>query len=186
MFRELLMDRATAKMLKQWQQRRRALFASIWSAAARGDTKTMLSLINGLNRTQYVEVNDRNLWRLGRSLLHAAAMGGHTETVRALVDCGAELGTIEDNKDVGDGEDKMPVWWAARKGHTSTVKALVRGGDDINRPDNDGQTALHAAAMGGHTDTFVMLVQCGGNVNATDNNGRTPLDAATTRGRKLC
>ncbi len=183
MFRELLMDRATAKMLKKWHKKKKTFFASIWSAAALGDTKTMLSLINRLNRTQYVEVNNRNLWRLGRSLLHAAAMGGHTETVRALVDCGAELGT---DTDCGDGRDRMPVWWAARRGYTSTVKALVRGGDDINRPDNDGQTALHAAAMGGHKETFWMLVQCGGNVNAADNNGRTPLDAATTRGRKLC
>ena len=183
MFRKLLMDRETAKMLKEESDKSKRNFARIWRAARLGDTKTMWSLINLLNRTQYVDVNNPNLRRLGRSLLHAAAMGGHTKTVRALVDCGAELGF---DTDCGDGEDKMPVWWAARKGHKSTVEALVRGGDAINRQDNDGKTALHAAAMGGHKDTFVMLVQCGGDVNATDNNGRTPLDAATTRGRKLC
>ncbi len=182
MFRELLMDRATAKMLKQWQQRRRALFASIWRAAALGDTKTMLSLINLLNRTQRVNVNNPNLRRLGRSLLHAAAMGGHPETVRALVDCGAELGF---DTDCGDGEDNTPVWWAARKGYTSTVEALVLGGDAINRGNNYGQTALHAAVMDGHKETFCLLVQCGGDVNAADKNGRTPLDAAAMRGRTL-
>ena len=182
MFRELLMDRATAKMLKEESDKSKRNFARIWSAAARGDTKTMLSLISRLNRTKYVEVNNPNLWRLGRSLLHAAAMGGHPETVRALVDCGAELGF---DTDCGDGEDKMPVWWAARKGHTSTVEALVRGGEAINRPNNYGETALHAAAMGGHKDTFCLLVQCGGDVNAADKNGRTPLNAATMRGRKL-
>jgi ankyrin repeat protein len=180
------MDRATAKMLKEWHKEQKTFFARIWSAAARGDTTTMLSLISRLNRTKYVEVNNPDLRRLGRSLLHAAAMGGYTDTVRALVKCGAELGSIEDNKDVGDGEDKIPVWWAARKGHTSTVEALVRGGDAINRPNNYGETALHAAAMGGHTATYFMLVHCGADVNATDKNGRTPLDAATARGRKLC
>ena len=182
MFRELLMDRATAKMLKKESDESKRKFARIWRAARLGETKTMFSLINLINRTWFVDVNDHNLWRLGKSLLHAAAMGGHTKTVCALVDCGAELGF---DTDCGDGEDKMPVWWAARKGHTSTVEALVRGGDTINRRNNYGETALHAAAMGGHKDTFCLLVQCGGDVNAADKNGRTPLNAATMRGRKL-
>ena len=131
--------------------------------------------------------------------LHLAALGGHTETVRALVSAGANV-----NAQNEDGWS--PVHFAAGRGEVETVLALVSTGADIQMQnqsgfgpwyyyshsdeenwtllDQGGWTPLHVAALKGHTEVASALIHAAGAiVDATDEDFRsTPLHLAAFRG----
>ena len=110
---------------------------------------------------------------LGFTPLHGAAIHGHTEISRALIELGADV-----NADFG----AKPLHWAAMNGHTEIARALIElGGADVNA-DNFGSTPLHEAARYGHTETVRALIELGADVKA-DNFGFTPLHEATRHGR---
>lgn len=75
---------------------------------------------------------------------------------------------------------------AALTGDVTKMERLHEQGADIKYqsqkqpPDNDGMTALHAAAKGGHYRAVEFLVQHGANVNALMVNKFTPLHRAAT------
>lgn len=52
----------------------------------------------------------------------------------------------------------------------------------IDMANNQGTTALHAAASGGHADIVDILIRNGAWVNPLDGQGKTPLDLATAGG----
>ena len=52
----------------------------------------------------------------------------------------------------------------------------------INVANNQGTTALHAAAAGGHDEVVYLLIQHGAWVNPLNDQGKTPLDLATAGG----
>jgi hypothetical protein len=74
-------------------------FLPLNEAAARGDTKTMKALLKEFPHT--VRRKDINGW----TALHEAARGGHTDTVKLLVESGAKLGARTNR-----GESAL--WWA--------------------------------------------------------------------------
>ncbi len=52
---------------------------------------------------------------------------------------------------------------------------------EINQPDNNKQTALHAAAANNHLSTVELLIKYGADVNALNRNGETPLHLAANK-----
>ena len=58
------------------------------------------------------------------------------------------------------------------------VKAAVELGADVNPSDENGQTAMHAAAYTGSDGIIQVLADAGATVNVTDNYGQTPLSIA--------
>src|ERR1035437_5158745 len=86
-----------------------------------------------------------------------AAWEGHTETVRALLDDGAEVHARTD----------APLWVAAMRGHADTMlqKASANGHDDTVKVLLEAGADVHAkedwavrwAAGNGHTDTVTVL-----------------------------
>jgi uncharacterized caspase-like protein len=117
------------------------------------------------------------------SSLFDAAQYGYTETVKTLLDKGA-------NVNVKDGDGRTALMIAVRYGHTEIVKVLLDRRADVNAKDNDGWTALIWAIGpvvwygqgGGHIETIKMLLDRGAEVNAKDNNGRTALMRAAWYG----
>ena len=72
---------------------------------------------------------------------------------------------------------------AANVGYLEEIKRLIKSGADVNVADNQGRTALHAAAgtslyLSKNTEVVKMLIAEGADVNAADNQGRTALHAA--------
>jgi len=53
----------------------------------------------------------------------------------------------------------MQLWEASANGDTASVQAILEQGADVNAKDNDGFTALMAAAIGGHP-VFCSLFPC--------------------------
>ena len=92
----------------------------------------------------------------GRTPLHWAARGGHSETVRALISAGAPL---DADAGAGIGTILTPLIWAARGGHSETVRALLEAGARVDVTDAAGQTPLHLAARGGHSEIVTALLE---------------------------
>lgn len=90
-------------------------------------------------------------------LLHAA-MSGDLETVRALVEAGADL-----NGAAADG--LTPVMVAIIKHNPAVALYLLEMGADPNRAEA-GFTALHAAAVTGQEDVVKLLAAKGADLNA--------------------
>ena len=65
--------------------------------------------------------------------------------------------------------------WAAGYGNLPAVRALLESGEDVNKRDPQGQTALHLAAYFDRPVTLKVLIEAGADVNEPDGNGATPL-----------
>lgn len=67
---------------------------------------------------------------------------------------------------------------AVRKGDLDQVKSCLDRGEDIEKTDRRGRTALHIAVMVEKTEVVRYLLEHRANVNCQDDEGRTPLHIA--------
>jgi hypothetical protein len=66
----------------------------------------------------------------------------------------------------------------ARRGNLPAVRALLESGEDVNKRDPHGRTALHFAAYCDRPVTLKVLIEAGADVNAQDSEGGTSLSCA--------
>ena len=97
---------------------------------------------------------------------------GHTETVKLLLDKGADVNMKTDN-----GETALIE--ASENGHIEVVKLLLDKGADVNAKDNYGNTSLILASSYGYHEVVSILLENGADVNAITNSGYTALRLAT-------
>lgn len=97
----------------------------------------------------------------GDMFIELAAYHGTLETVKTLVDLGA------------DPKIGGPLIIAAYRGEEDILKYLISQGSALTNP--TGWTALHAAASGGHAKIVEYLLTQGQNPNAQDEDGESPL-----------
>ncbi|MGW7055911.1 HEAT repeat domain-containing protein [Streptomyces sp. NPDC054887] len=86
--------------------------------------------------------------------LCAAAVGGHTEVVEALLSAGA-------TPDLREELDFTAMAWAVRQGHADTVEALLEYGADPDLPAPGTEPPLVVAARRGSTETVRALLRHG-------------------------
>jgi ankyrin repeat protein len=99
-------------------------------------------------------------------LMHAAAFG-NVETVRFLIDSGADINA---KNDLG----ATALLWAARD--PDKARLLIEHGADVNVQSKQGRTPLMLAAFrDGGSDIVALLLAKGSNVNARDGVGDTAL-----------
>ena len=67
---------------------------------------------------------------------------------------------------------------AVRRGDLDQVKSCLDRGEDIEKSDRHGKTALHIAVMVEKPEVVRYLLERGANVNCQDDEGRTPLHIA--------
>lgn len=105
----------------------------------------------------------------GRTPLHLAVINGHHETVKVLVNRGA-------NVDARDKSGWMPLHHAAEHDHPPCAKILLDRGAHINAPTTGHkQTPLHIAAQFNRFSTAKLLVDRGAAINPRDSHNGTPL-----------
>lgn len=121
--------------------------------------------------------NVRN--KLMETPLMAAALGGHTRIVLALIDAGARL----DSRDMEDKNTALGM--AAKKNHVDTVRVLLDAGADTSIADKFGTTPLIAAARMGHVAIVNFLLNKRADVTTADYAGLTPLDWARRNNHRL-
>ena len=88
------------------------------------------------------EVDQRN--NLDQTALLYASTGPFPETVKILLDRGADPNSVDSN------EHFSPLMHAAAEGHLEVVKVLISYGADRSLLDVDGDDAASFAAQSGH------------------------------------
>ena len=93
--------------------------------------------------------------------LHRAARAGDTETVRTLLDAGADVNA---RSVVGD----TALHRAARAGDAEVVRTLLDAGADVHAQDKNDNTSLHEAVRAGDAEVVQVLLDAGADVHARD------------------
>jgi hypothetical protein len=113
----------------------------------------------------------------GATCLHTAAINGHLDTCRLLIDKGAQLEAI-----TCDGVN--PLQYAAYHGRIEIVRLLCDRGADIEAQTNSGWRTLHIAAFSGNISVVKELIEVrNAEINARSNSGLTALSWARDEGR---
>ena len=176
-------------------------------AAARGDTRSVLELIDA-----GADVNERD--EDGRTPVMTATRGNHVDTVRALIEAGADIDLRDDRLDnpflyagaeglldilrlaIDAGADPAltnrfggtALIPASERGHVEVVEELLtRTEVDIDHVNNLGWTALLEAIVLSngderHQQVVQLLVDHGADITIGDKDGVTPLEHARMRG----
>jgi len=105
----------------------------------------------------------------GRMKSTAVASQGTAETVRALLEHGADPNAV-------DYEATTALYFAAQYGRLDSVRALLEAHADANLCKTNGMCPLMHASYGGHTEVVRALIAAGAAVNATPG-GQTPRSA---------
>ena len=113
-----------------------------------------------------------------RTVLHYAAMGGHLDIVKYLVD---ELHCTVDPLDY---EEKTPLLKAAKNGHLDVIKCLHSHQASLTKHSNNGWYPIHSAAKWGHDNVIQYLLNNGVYIETpAENDQRTPLYVACQYGQ---
>ena len=107
--------------------------------AGNGNTRAVRHLIASGANVHYPDEE------LGDRALHRAAMEGHTETARALIQLGADVNAADD---LGS----RPLHWAADGGHMDTIRLLIEQGAQVNAENCEGDTAADWAVREGRSE----------------------------------
>jgi len=171
-----------------------------------GNWAVVRKLLDSKLDCRLADVKDNYGW----TPLHWAAMNGHLEVVKYLVENGADVNAKDNNgftplslaawkgslnvvkylfENGADVKEKCirsstPLHWTAFKGSLEMVKFLVKNKAYVNAKDFWSSTPLHyaAKAKNGHLNVVKFLVENGADVNAKDNNDFTPLHWALVKG----
>ncbi|KAL1506735.1 hypothetical protein ABEB36_006041 [Hypothenemus hampei] len=114
----------------------------------------------------------------GYSPLHHAALNGHTDIVRLLLEYDASPNIV-------DSKGSSPLHLAAWSGHLEIVKLLLSGPAicNVNLTTKDDETALHCAAQYGHTGVVSVLLEHACDPGIRNCKGETALELAAQYGR---
>ena len=161
---EFLIERDNSPEWFDDQQR-----TSVHYAAEGGKVRNLLRLIErGVNVLQ----KDRK----GYSALHLAALNGHTDCVRLLIEHGADVNEFTYPY---DRNGYTPLMLAAEKGHLQAVQVLLQNGGELNRGNEMAWLPLHSAVSRNRTELVKFLLKLDGNVLASTVRGTTVLHLAT-------
>ncbi|XP_012523752.2 ankyrin repeat and SAM domain-containing protein 1A isoform X2 [Monomorium pharaonis] len=115
----------------------------------------------------------------GYSALHHAALNGHRDVVRLLLQ-------YEASTNVVDAKGSSPLHLAAWAGDAEIVRLILNQGPsvpNVNLATKDNETALHCAAQYGHTEVVAQLLQYGCDPSIRNSRGESALDLAAQYGR---
>ncbi len=107
-----------------------------------------------------------------RRPLDVAAMFGMENTVRLLIDAGADINTKRDDCQF------TPLLEAAKSKHSKVVEILIEAGADVNVQNHWGKTALHYAAENRDADSMQLLLNVGADRSIRSIYGHIPYDLA--------
>ena len=111
----------------------------------------------------------------GYNDLHQAAVQGHSEICKVLVEHGADINC------------QHPITWdsalsyAAARGHHKTLITLLSLGANINNRAWTGFTPLAVACQNSHLVNVVSLLQAGADASLPDKQGAPPIHKAVQR-----
>jgi uncharacterized protein len=159
------------------------LEAEMLQVAANGDNARVKELLDkGVNVN--MRGGDRN------TPIMEAAYAGHLDTVKLLLDHGADLSAKKNDgatpNGLAHGNEILELFKnvaalvdASGKGNSQTVKELIEKGTPVNGLDQFGHSALTEACWGGKTEIVKLLLEKGADPTIPKSDGATPLSLAT-------
>ncbi|KAJ8926301.1 hypothetical protein NQ314_021341 [Rhamnusium bicolor] len=156
-------------------------FSPVHCATFSGSEKCLELLVNHFG-AQIVHFTDCRQ----RTPLHIAALHGHTECAKFLIDQSAEVQVFDEeellltcniDRTSCDKLGNTALHWACLKKHNQTALLLLedkQGDTIISVTNNDKKTPLHISARNGLVDVTRELLKKGASVLAVDNEGLTP------------
>lgn len=112
----------------------------------------------------------------GDLALHHAAINGHTEVARLLLEAGC-------NVNCQNNQDMRPLHDAAAKGYTELVRLLLNVSEsDMNCLNGDNDTPLHQSVKYGREGVVQQLISARAHVDSQNRKGSTPLHLAAKAG----
>lgn len=111
----------------------------------------------------------------GFTPLMVAAQQGHHHVVKILLQHGAGLGIVSNDK-------ATALTLSAQFGRFVVAKLLADAGAELEYSNKHGCTALHLAAGGGYFGVVKVLIGAGANIEASNNYGSTVLHLAAQSG----
>ncbi len=159
------------------------LDAAMLAAAAKGDNARVKELLDK-------GVNVNLLGPNRNTPIMEAVFAGHLETVKLLLDHGADLSarkddgatpmTLAPNREIIDlFKNLNALVDAASKGDNQVVKALIEKGAPLNGLDQFGHSALTESCYNGKTETVKLLLESGADPKIKKMDGATPLSLAS-------
>ncbi|MFY9620109.1 MAG: ankyrin repeat domain-containing protein [Pyrinomonadaceae bacterium] len=157
--------------------------AEMLEAAGKGNTARVRELLDSGVKAN-MRGPDRN------TPLMEAAYGGHAETVKLLLERGADPSvkkrdgatawTLTSNSQVLDVfKNVEALVTAAGEGNRTAVEDLMRKGTPVNALNRSGEAALHTASWHGKTEIVKLLLDNGANPELKKADGATPLSLAS-------
>jgi ankyrin repeat protein len=146
------------------------------TVSPKGETLLMLAVREGKPNVvktilaAHPRLHRRNL--LGESALMLAAILGHTEIVKLLLDAGAPVNQ----------PGWTPLIYAAARNRVDIGRMLIARGADVNAAADNGTTALMMAAREGHLQMLLMLLEHGADAKYIAPSGHSALSLAEDRG----
>ncbi|XP_028130015.2 serine/threonine-protein phosphatase 6 regulatory ankyrin repeat subunit A-like isoform X1 [Diabrotica virgifera virgifera] len=164
---ESLLDKKVFKELEENS------FSPIHCATFSGSDKCLELLVNYFGK-EIVNLSDCRK----RTPLHIAALHGHTECAKYLIEQGADI-------QVFDEEGRTPFIAAAQYGQTQIVEQLLSCKVDRTTCDKLGNTALHWACLKKHNQTALLILEGSPGdeiINVANSDKKTPLHISARNG----
>jgi ankyrin repeat protein len=146
---------------------------NVYEAAATGQTERLRELITADPSAINSHAED------GFTALGLAVFFGHPETVKALLDAGADV-----NLASRESMKVTPLASASAAGQLEIARSLIARGANVNARAAGDFTALHESAASGRMEFAKLLLDHGADVNAKTSEGKTPLDYAREHNRE--
>ena len=155
---------------------------AIYYAARYGKERIVQQLIN--NGAKVHVANED-----GYTPLHVAALNGHTQIVRWLLEVVKGPEEKQAYREAETQEEKTALYFAVLNRREDVVQQLIESGANVCKPSVLGDTPLHIAAWGGYTDIVEWLVAAVEDLEekqaylqAKNEAGKTARDLATEKG----